>query len=47
LSDTFLGAAIGTVCGYGVVHLHDGAFGGTSSLLIVPSPNGIGVAWQF
>lgn len=47
LSDTFLGAAIGTACGYGVVHLHDPSSDGTSSLLILPTLNGISVAWQF
>ncbi len=47
LSDTFLGAAIGTACGYGVAHLHDPEENGGSSLRIVPAPDGIGLVWTF
>jgi membrane-associated phospholipid phosphatase len=41
LSDTFLGAAIGTACGYGVVHLHDQVEMGHASLRIAPSLGGL------
>ncbi len=46
LSDTFLGAAIGTACGYGVVHLGDGISSGTSSWMIVPTGNGVMISWS-
>lgn len=46
LSDTFLGAAIGIACGYGVNHLHDGD-GGDQSFLILPMHNGIAMSWRF
>jgi membrane-associated phospholipid phosphatase len=47
LSDTFLGAAIGTACGWGVVHLHDRPGGDHSSLYLIPSPNSITAVWTF
>lgn len=47
LSDTFLGAAIGIVCGYGVVHLHDVVDPHHGGLLIVPTMNGIGAQYRF
>jgi membrane-associated phospholipid phosphatase len=47
LSDTFLGAAIGTACGYGVVHLHDTSWGDASSLYVMPTLDGVMVAWRF
>lgn len=47
LSDTFLGAAIGIVCGYGVVHLHDVMDPHHGGLLIVPTMNGIGALYRF
>jgi len=46
LSDVFLGAAIGTACGYGVVNLHTG-MDGLGGLQLVPMPNGIGALWIF
>jgi membrane-associated phospholipid phosphatase len=47
LSDTFLGAAIGTACGYGVVHLHDAGWGDASSLYVLPTLDGVMVGWRF
>jgi membrane-associated phospholipid phosphatase len=47
LSDTFLGAAIGTACGYGVVHLHDAEWGNESSLYVLPTLDGIMVVGRF
>jgi hypothetical protein len=47
LSDTFLGAMIGTACGYGVVHLHDAPGDGHASLMVIPSVNGITAVWRF
>lgn len=41
LSDTFLGAAIGTSIGYGVAHLHDEDGTGQQTWMITPSFNGI------
>ncbi|MDB5034197.1 MAG: phosphoesterase PA-phosphatase related [Chlorobi bacterium] len=45
-SDVFLGAAIGTICGYGVSHLHDGP-GGATGLLIVPTTSGFAMCYTF
>jgi membrane-associated phospholipid phosphatase len=45
-SDVVLGAAVGTACGYGVVHLHDASSGATGFYLL-PLPNGIGIAGRF
>lgn len=47
LSDTFLGAAIGTACGYATAHMHDPASGKGSSFNITPTPDGINVSWVF
>ncbi|MCC7438238.1 MAG: phosphatase PAP2 family protein [Armatimonadetes bacterium] len=46
LSDTFLGAAIGTACGYGVVHLWDEPASESSSWMILPTGNGLMVSWR-
>jgi len=46
LSDTFLGAAIGTACGYGVVHLWDQPNAGPSSWMLLPTSNGVMVCWR-
>jgi membrane-associated phospholipid phosphatase len=46
LSDVFLGAAIGTACGYGVHHLHD-AEPGALGLKIMPMYNGVMVSYLF
>lgn len=47
LSDTFLGAAIGTACGWGVVHLHDTGGPEHSSFYLIPSPSSITAVWSF
>ena len=46
LSDTFLGAAIGTACGYAVVHLHD-AEGDGEAFNLIPTPTGLTAVWVF
>lgn len=46
-SDVFLAAAIGTACGYGVVHLHDDAQDADGGLSFIPAPNGIHLSWRF
>ncbi len=45
-SDIIFGAVVGTVCGYGVVHLHD-ASPAEAGWMIVPSVNGIAAIWRF
>lgn len=45
-SDVVFGAVVGTVCGYGVVHLHDTA-PGEAGLMIFPTLNGVAAVWQF
>lgn len=46
LSDTFLGAAIGTACGYGVVHLGDPPGPESSSWILLPTSNGVMLRWS-
>jgi membrane-associated phospholipid phosphatase len=46
VSDTFLGAAIGTSIGLTVTHLHDND-SGAQNISLVPAPSGIGVVWVF
>lgn len=46
-SDVFLGAAIGTACGYGVVHLDDANGASHSSLMVYPTLTGITAVVSF
>ncbi|HLX11475.1 MAG TPA: phosphatase PAP2 family protein [Bacteroidota bacterium] len=46
ISDTFLGAAIGTTIGITVAHLHDGE-SGESKVSVAPTTSGVAVVWRF
>lgn len=47
LSDVFLGAAIGTACGYGTVHLHTDRAPGDAGLYITPGPGTLSLSMVF